>query len=155
MNASWYFQAASVTTALAYGLLMGIGRGFDLRQLRSGTRVEQVPDVDPGVAQEPIHLLDGVLLPKPARFREPDSDRVHTQAAFGQRSDRRACQRLDPTVVRVIAELAIGAAWVGTEDQRAWDLARDLSHWAKRGDANRRRSGDPFAPGTLAPQLRV
>ena len=42
MNAGWYFQAVCVETALACGLLIGIERGFDLRQLRSGTRVAGV-----------------------------------------------------------------------------------------------------------------
>ena len=41
------------------------------------------------------------------------------------------------TLVRVIAELAIGAAWVGTNDERAWDMARDLGDAANRGDAMR------------------
>jgi uncharacterized membrane protein (DUF4010 family) len=38
----WYWQALSVATALACGLLIGIERGFDLRGLRSGTRVAGV-----------------------------------------------------------------------------------------------------------------
>ena len=42
MNADWYWQALCVATALACGLLIGIERGFDLRQLRSGTRVAGV-----------------------------------------------------------------------------------------------------------------
>jgi uncharacterized membrane protein (DUF4010 family) len=42
MNAGWYAQALGVATALACGLLIGIERGFDLRGLRSGTRVAGV-----------------------------------------------------------------------------------------------------------------
>jgi len=42
MNGDWYWQALSVATALACGLLIGIERGFDLRGLRSGTRVAGV-----------------------------------------------------------------------------------------------------------------
>jgi len=42
VNADWYWQALCVATALACGLLIGIERGFDLRQLRSGTRVAGV-----------------------------------------------------------------------------------------------------------------
>jgi hypothetical protein len=41
------------------------------------------------------------------------------------------------TLVRVIAELAICAAWVGKNDARAWDLARDTGEAANRGDAMR------------------
>jgi uncharacterized membrane protein (DUF4010 family) len=39
---NWYWQALCVATALACGLLIGIERGFDLRQLRAGTRVAGV-----------------------------------------------------------------------------------------------------------------
>src|SRR5690349_479253 len=42
MNGDWYWQALSVATALACGLLIGVERGFDLRGLRSGTRVAGV-----------------------------------------------------------------------------------------------------------------
>ena len=42
MNAGWHFQAVCVATALTCGLLIGIERGFDLRQLRSGTLVAGV-----------------------------------------------------------------------------------------------------------------
>ena len=38
----WGWQALSVATALACGLLIGIERGFDLRGLRAGTRVAGV-----------------------------------------------------------------------------------------------------------------
>jgi uncharacterized membrane protein (DUF4010 family) len=38
----WYWQALSVATALACGLLIGIERGFDLRRERAGTRVAGV-----------------------------------------------------------------------------------------------------------------
>ena len=43
------------------------------------------------------------------------------------------------TLVRVIAELAIGAAWIGTNDERAWDHAYDLADSAARGDELRRQ----------------
>ena len=39
---SWEWQALSVATALACGLLIGIERGFDLRGLRAGTRIAGV-----------------------------------------------------------------------------------------------------------------
>ena len=39
---SWYWQALCVATALAGGLLIGIERGFDLRDLKPGTRVAGV-----------------------------------------------------------------------------------------------------------------
>lgn len=39
---SWYWQALCVATALACGLLVGIERGFDLRDLKPGTRVAGV-----------------------------------------------------------------------------------------------------------------
>jgi uncharacterized membrane protein (DUF4010 family) len=39
---SWGWQAISVATALACGLLIGIERGFDLRELKAGTRVAGV-----------------------------------------------------------------------------------------------------------------
>ena len=42
MNGGWYWQALCVATALACGLLIGIERGFDLRGLRSGTRIAGV-----------------------------------------------------------------------------------------------------------------
>src|SRR3954464_11168264 len=42
MNTGWYFQALCVATALACGLLIGIERGFDLRELKAGTRVAGV-----------------------------------------------------------------------------------------------------------------
>jgi uncharacterized membrane protein (DUF4010 family) len=42
VNAGWYWQAVSIATALACGLLIGIERGFDLRALRAGTRVAGV-----------------------------------------------------------------------------------------------------------------
>jgi uncharacterized membrane protein (DUF4010 family) len=42
LNAITYWQALSMVTALACGLLIGIERGFDLRRLRSGTRVAGV-----------------------------------------------------------------------------------------------------------------
>ncbi|MFL6722221.1 MAG: MgtC/SapB family protein [Sphingomonas sp.] len=38
----WRWQALSLATALACGLLIGIERGFDLRALRAGTRVAGV-----------------------------------------------------------------------------------------------------------------
>jgi uncharacterized membrane protein (DUF4010 family) len=41
-DANWYWQALCVATALACGLLVGIERGFDLRELRAGTRVAGV-----------------------------------------------------------------------------------------------------------------
>jgi uncharacterized membrane protein (DUF4010 family) len=42
LNASWYWQALCVATALACGLLIGVERGFDLRGLQAGTRVAGV-----------------------------------------------------------------------------------------------------------------
>lgn len=42
MNAGWYWQALSVVTALACGLLVGIERGWKLRDERPGTRVAGV-----------------------------------------------------------------------------------------------------------------
>jgi uncharacterized membrane protein (DUF4010 family) len=42
MPLSWGWQAISVATALACGLLIGIERGFDLRELKAGTRVAGV-----------------------------------------------------------------------------------------------------------------
>jgi len=42
VNGGWYWQALCVATALACGLLIGIERGFDLRGLRSGTRIAGV-----------------------------------------------------------------------------------------------------------------
>src|SRR5260221_6901107 len=40
--AGWYWQALCVATALACGLLIGIERGFDLRDLKPGSRVAGV-----------------------------------------------------------------------------------------------------------------
>ena len=42
MNTGWYWQALSVVTALACGLLVGIERGWKLRDERPGTRVAGV-----------------------------------------------------------------------------------------------------------------
>jgi uncharacterized membrane protein (DUF4010 family) len=42
LSADFYWQALSVATALACGLLIGIERGFDLRTLSAGTRVAGV-----------------------------------------------------------------------------------------------------------------
>jgi uncharacterized membrane protein (DUF4010 family) len=42
LNAGWYWQALSVVTALACGLLVGIERGWKLRDERPGTRVAGV-----------------------------------------------------------------------------------------------------------------
>jgi uncharacterized membrane protein (DUF4010 family) len=42
VTAGWYWQAVGVATALACGLLIGIERGFDLRDLKPGTRVAGV-----------------------------------------------------------------------------------------------------------------
>lgn len=42
LSADWYLRALAVGTALACGLLIGIERGFDLRDLRAGTRVAGV-----------------------------------------------------------------------------------------------------------------
>ena len=42
IDTGWYWQALGVATALACGLLIGIERGFDLRDLRAGTRVAGV-----------------------------------------------------------------------------------------------------------------
>ena len=42
MNAVWYWQALSVVTALACGLLIGIERGWKLREQEPGTRVAGV-----------------------------------------------------------------------------------------------------------------
>ncbi|HEX6661907.1 MAG TPA: DUF4010 domain-containing protein [Sphingomicrobium sp.] len=39
MNAAWYWQALSVATALACGLLIGIERGWKLKDEKPGTRV--------------------------------------------------------------------------------------------------------------------
>ena len=39
MNGGWYWQALSVATALACGLLIGIERGWKLREEKPGTRV--------------------------------------------------------------------------------------------------------------------
>jgi len=42
VNAGWNWEALCVATALACGLLIGIERGFDLRDLKPGTRVAGV-----------------------------------------------------------------------------------------------------------------
>ncbi len=42
LNASWSWQALSIATALACGLLIGIERGFTLRRENEGTRVAGV-----------------------------------------------------------------------------------------------------------------
>jgi uncharacterized membrane protein (DUF4010 family) len=42
LNAGWYWQALSVVTALACGLLIGIERGWKLRDQKPGTRVAGV-----------------------------------------------------------------------------------------------------------------
>jgi len=42
LNADWYWQALSVGTAVACGLLIGIERGFKLRGIRQGARVAGV-----------------------------------------------------------------------------------------------------------------
>ena len=42
MNATWYWQALSVVTALACGLLIGIERGWKLKDQKPGTRVAGV-----------------------------------------------------------------------------------------------------------------
>jgi uncharacterized membrane protein (DUF4010 family) len=42
LTLDWYSQALAVATALACGLLIGIERGFDLRDLKAGTRVAGV-----------------------------------------------------------------------------------------------------------------
>lgn len=42
MNANWYWEALSIATALACGLLIGIERGFTLRREHEGTRVAGV-----------------------------------------------------------------------------------------------------------------
>ena len=42
LNAGWYWQALSVVTALACGLLVGIERGWKLREEKPGTRVAGV-----------------------------------------------------------------------------------------------------------------
>ena len=39
MNGDWYAHALALGTAIACGLLIGIERGFDLRNVREGTRV--------------------------------------------------------------------------------------------------------------------
>lgn len=39
MSTGWHWEALCVATALACGLLIGIERGFDLRELKAGTRV--------------------------------------------------------------------------------------------------------------------
>ncbi len=42
LNASWYWQALSVASALASGLLIGIERGWKLREQEPGSRVAGV-----------------------------------------------------------------------------------------------------------------
>ena len=42
LNATWYWQALSVATALASGLLIGIERGWKLKDQKPGTRVAGV-----------------------------------------------------------------------------------------------------------------
>jgi uncharacterized membrane protein (DUF4010 family) len=42
LNESWYWQALSVATALACGLLIGIERGWKLKRQKAGTRVAGV-----------------------------------------------------------------------------------------------------------------
>jgi len=42
VNGGWYWQALSVATALACGLLIGIERGWKLRDQKPGTRVAGV-----------------------------------------------------------------------------------------------------------------
>ncbi len=42
LSANWTWQALGIGTALACGILIGMERGFDLRRLRSGTRVAGV-----------------------------------------------------------------------------------------------------------------
>jgi len=39
VNPGWYWQGLSVATALACGLLIGIERGWKLREEKPGTRV--------------------------------------------------------------------------------------------------------------------
>ena len=42
LNGDWYGQALGVGTAIACGLLIGIERGFNLRNVQEGTRVAGV-----------------------------------------------------------------------------------------------------------------
>ena len=42
MNAAWYWQALSIATALACGLLIGIERGWKLKEQKPGSRVAGV-----------------------------------------------------------------------------------------------------------------
>ena len=42
LDSGWYWQALSVVTALACGLLIGIERGWKLREERPGSRVAGV-----------------------------------------------------------------------------------------------------------------
>src|SRR3954454_6593094 len=42
LNGGWYWQALSVATALACGLLIGIERGWKLKDQKPGTRVAGV-----------------------------------------------------------------------------------------------------------------
>jgi hypothetical protein len=64
LSAGWYWQALSVATAIACGLLIGIERGFDLRDLKAHTRVA-------GVRTFTITGLVSGLAGLAARFGQP------------------------------------------------------------------------------------
>src|SRR4051812_18802359 len=65
------------------------------------------------------------------------------------------------SIVRVIAELAISAAWVGTDDNRAWALGLDFSDATGRGEAARLKhlglkpTAEPIAGAKRLPPLQT
>ena len=85
---------------MAIGIEIGpIQRHDDLasgaKDIRHPVR-KQLPDVEPGMAQESVHLLDGVLGVQPARLGQARANRVNGQRDGVDDADRGVRDRTGP-----------------------------------------------------------
>ena len=67
-------------------------------------RREQIPDPHALVAQEPIDLLDGVLVGEPARLRQRMADHRHGELGAGHDPERAVGQRQHPFGMQVLGK---------------------------------------------------
>ena len=65
---------------------------------------EELPDVNAAVAEQPVHLFDGVLALEPRRQRQSSTDRVNAQGRSVQHAHRGVREGGHPLGMQVVSE---------------------------------------------------
>ena len=68
---------------------------------------EDVPRLDPGIAQQPVDLLDRMLGQKAASLSQRFADDRDAQRCPGHDPERRICQRIDPFSMNILIKNAV------------------------------------------------